>query len=163
MTADWAFDRAVERFLYREARLLDAREFEDWRQLFADDGVYWIPAERGQIDTATTVSLLREDKAHLAMRVERLTHARAFAVDPPPRTVHQVTNVEIVEPSDADGLCRVASALVVQEYRAGTRTVRAATCEHRLRPHDDGFRIVLKRVALIDCDGVHDSVISIPL
>ena len=29
--------RAVEQFLYREARLLDERRFHDWLDLFTDD------------------------------------------------------------------------------------------------------------------------------
>ncbi|HUT50545.1 MAG TPA: aromatic-ring-hydroxylating dioxygenase subunit beta [Alphaproteobacteria bacterium] len=163
MTDAAALLRAVDAFLYREARLLDAGAFEDWRGLFAEDGVYWIPSEPGQSDPVTTVSILREDKALLAMRVRRLGHPRAFALEPRPRTVHSVTNVEMIDLSDANGLCHVASALTVHEYRAGDRAVRAARCEHRLRPAGDSFRIVLKRVDLIDCDAVHDTVISIPL
>ena len=155
--------RSVERFLYLEARLLDAGAFEDWRELFADDGLYWIPSEPGQSDPTTTVSILREDKAMLAMRVRRLGHPRAFALEPRPRTLHAVGNIEITEPSDAGRLCRVASALTVHEYRAGDRALRAARCEYRLRPAGESFLIVLKRVELIDCDAVHDTVISIPL
>ncbi len=30
----------AERFLVAEARLLDERRFEEWEQLFTDDGVY---------------------------------------------------------------------------------------------------------------------------
>ena len=37
----------VERFLYREARLLDERRFEEWMNLFAEDGYYWVPAAPG--------------------------------------------------------------------------------------------------------------------
>jgi len=153
----------VEAFLYREARLLDEGEFEAWRQLFAEDGLYWIPGEPGQSEPATTVSILREDKAMLEMRVRRLGHSRAFALEPRPRTVHSLGNIEIVDATDAVGLCHVASALTVHEYRAGERALRAARCQHRLRRADGDFRIVLKRVDLIDCDAVHDRVISIPL
>jgi len=163
VTDDAALLRAVEAFLFREARLLDSGAFEDWRGLFAEDGLYWIPSEPGQSDPTTTVSILREDKAMLAMRVRRLGHPRAYVLEPRPRTVHSVSNIEIVDPSDADGLCRVVSALTVHEYRAGDRTVRAARCELRLRPTGDSYLIVLKRVDLIDCDAVHDTVISIPL
>ena len=31
--------RAVEEFLFFEARLLDGREFQAWAELFADDGI----------------------------------------------------------------------------------------------------------------------------
>jgi len=93
VSADDSLLAAVEAFLYREARLLDEGEFEAWRQLFAEDGLYWIPGEPGQSDPATTVSILREDKAMLEMRVRRLGHPRAFALEPRPRTVHSLGNV----------------------------------------------------------------------
>ena len=35
--------REVEQFLYREARILDARRFDDWLDLLADDIKYWMP------------------------------------------------------------------------------------------------------------------------
>ena len=35
--------RQVEQFLYREARLLDSRQFRRWIDLLADDLRYWIP------------------------------------------------------------------------------------------------------------------------
>ena len=33
----------VEQFLYREARLLDNRQFREWLELFTDDLRYWMP------------------------------------------------------------------------------------------------------------------------
>ena len=35
--------REVEQFLYREARLLDARRFHEWLELLTDDVRYWMP------------------------------------------------------------------------------------------------------------------------
>ena len=34
----------VEQFLYRQAELLDAKRWQDYIDLFAEDGVYWMPA-----------------------------------------------------------------------------------------------------------------------
>ena len=34
----------VTAFLYREARLLDDRAWEEWLQCYAPDAVYWMPA-----------------------------------------------------------------------------------------------------------------------
>src|SRR5205085_356998 len=36
--------REVEQFLYREARLLDERRFNEWLDLFTDDVRYWMGA-----------------------------------------------------------------------------------------------------------------------
>ena len=37
-------------FLYQEARLLDQRKFDQWNDLFAEGGMYWIPLEEDQED-----------------------------------------------------------------------------------------------------------------
>src|SRR5204862_6804952 len=36
--------REVEQFLYREARLLDERRFDEWLDLFTEDVRYWMGA-----------------------------------------------------------------------------------------------------------------------
>ena len=35
----------VEQFLYRQAELLDTKQWQPWIDLFANDGVYWMPPE----------------------------------------------------------------------------------------------------------------------
>jgi 3-phenylpropionate/cinnamic acid dioxygenase small subunit len=35
--------REIEQFLYREARLLDNRQYHAWLDLFTDDVRYWMP------------------------------------------------------------------------------------------------------------------------
>jgi 3-phenylpropionate/cinnamic acid dioxygenase small subunit len=49
MTAvDTMLDRVTaESLLYREARLLDTLQLEEWLTLFTDDGLYWLPMEDG--------------------------------------------------------------------------------------------------------------------
>ena len=34
---------AVEKFLYRQAEIVDDQQWEEWLALFADDGKYWMP------------------------------------------------------------------------------------------------------------------------
>ena len=36
---------AVEQFLYRQAEILDAKRWEEYIDLFSNDGVYWMPAD----------------------------------------------------------------------------------------------------------------------
>ncbi len=35
-------------FVIREARMLDEEKFEEWLDLFTEDGIYWMPLEVGQ-------------------------------------------------------------------------------------------------------------------
>ena len=55
--------RSLERFLADEAALLDRGAFDEWLQLFAPDGTYWVPAAEGQADPFDHVSLFFENEA----------------------------------------------------------------------------------------------------
>ena len=41
-------DQQLIDFVLREARLLDQQRLEDWLDLFAEDGHYWMPVEWGR-------------------------------------------------------------------------------------------------------------------
>ena len=141
-------------FLIHEARLLDAGRFDEWLALFADDGFYWIPSRSDQTDPWNHFSILHEDPSVLRLRVRRLHHAHVHAAEPPPRTAHMVGNVTVSESADT-AVCEARSTLMVAEYRAGERRLWAGQCLHRLRRSGDGFKIVLKRIDLIDADASH--------
>ena len=65
-------DQELAGFVMHEARLIDQHRFEEWLDLFADDGYYWMPLEWGQTDPRLTTSLMYEDKLLLRIRIERL-------------------------------------------------------------------------------------------
>ena len=69
----------LEQFLFREALLLDKRLWEDWLQLFTNDGYYWVPLVPEQQDAKNHVSLYYEDAMLRQMRVRRLRQPRAFS------------------------------------------------------------------------------------
>ena len=72
----------IEQFLYHEARLLDAGQFEAWFALFTEDAVYWVPAGRDDIDPTRHVSIIYDDHARLQKRIARLYSGHAYAQDP---------------------------------------------------------------------------------
>jgi 3-phenylpropionate/cinnamic acid dioxygenase small subunit len=131
--------REVEQFLYREARLLDERRFHEWLDLFTDDVRYWMagrssryprsskaitvvgPDRRPESDLAVDdeLAILDETKATLSGRIARLDTGMAWAEDPPSRTRHIITNIE-VEPGDTAAELRVYSNFVVYRTRAET-------------------------------------------
>jgi ethylbenzene dioxygenase beta subunit len=141
----------LEAFVLREARLLDERRFSDWLALFAEDGVYWVPAAPGQDSPRDALSLFHEPKPLLAMRVARLERPDMHAQAPVTRTVHHVSAVEVAD-------LEVRSALVIAEWRANESRWFAARVLHRLRRDPAGLRIVLKRVDLIDCEAPHRAI-----
>jgi 3-phenylpropionate/cinnamic acid dioxygenase small subunit len=139
----------AEDFLYREARLLDDRRFEEWLTLFADDARYWMPPTE-ETDPLHETSIVYDDHATLTDRVERLRSPAAHSQAPPSRTRHFITNVE-VEAAD-DETVTVYSNLIVYEARVGQERSYAASCQHRLRLQDGAWLITLKKVVLVNGD-----------
>ena len=146
----------VEEFLYREARLLDAQQLEEWLALFTDDATYWLPLERDQRDALETSSIIHDDRTLLELRVKQARHPRAHARLPLARTVHQVGNVMVL--SEENGEVRVASTLTLIEFRSEKQRVWGALVEHRLRREGESFRIARKRVELVNSEGEIDGV-----
>jgi 3-phenylpropionate/cinnamic acid dioxygenase small subunit len=155
----------AEAFLVAEARLLDAGRFEEWLALFAEDGFYWVPAAPGQSDPLNHLSIFYEDKSVLALRVRRLGHPRVYSAQPAPRTAHLVGNVTATRGGEPGVDCEIRSTLMVAEYRPGPsadRRLWAGQQTHKLRRAPEGWRIVLKRVDLIDCDAAH-GILAVPI
>jgi 3-phenylpropionate/cinnamic acid dioxygenase small subunit len=146
----------IEQFLFHEARLLDTQQFEAWLELFTDDATYWVPLERDQKDAAGTSSIIHDDRTLLGLRVQQARHPRAHARLPLARTVHQVGNVMPLE--DKAGELRVASTLQLIEWRQDRQRLWGALVEHRLRRVNGGFRIVHKRVDLVNSEGELDGI-----
>ena len=149
----------VEQFLYHEARLLDHGRLEQWLGLFTDDATYWIPLQASQSDPLTASSIVYDDRRLLEVRVRQFQHPRAHARTPAPRTVHQISNVHVLE-AEGDEL-RVASTLVLLEYRHERQRVWGALVEHRLRRTRDGLRIAAKRIDLVNSEAELDGIVCL--
>jgi ethylbenzene dioxygenase subunit beta len=152
-----ALDRAAaEHFLFAEAALLDDGLFEDWLDLFAPDGAYWVPAARGQPDPFDHVSLFYEDRTLMDMRIRRLRHPQAHALASPIRTSHVVGNVVL---AGMDGEASVIrSRFVCVEFQDDRQRVFAGAYTHRLVSGADGLRIRQKRVDLVNVEAWHEAM-----
>ena len=102
----------VEQFLYREARMLDDRDFEGWLECYAPDAEFWMPAwdddDTLSTDPQREISLIwYGNRGGLEDRVFRIRTERSSATSiPEPRTGHNITNVEIL--GQAGGTCEVS-------------------------------------------------------
>jgi benzoate/toluate 1,2-dioxygenase beta subunit len=88
-------------FLYREARLLDDRDWEEWLACYAPNAAFWMPAwdddDRIVEDPQREISLIYyPNRDGLEDRVFRIKTERSSASMPEPRTNHHVTNIEIL-------------------------------------------------------------------
>ena len=156
-------DRApFEAFLIHEARLLDERRFREWMGLFSDDGTYWVPALPEQESPFDQASLFYDDRELMQTRVERLEHPRIHVQTPPSRTAHLIGNTLIEQADEAKGEYVVGSTVIMVEYRDETQRVFAGRQHHRLRREGASFRIVQKRVDLINCDSAFEAM-AVPI
>jgi 3-phenylpropionate/cinnamic acid dioxygenase small subunit len=156
-------DRApFELFLLHEARLLDERRFRDWMGLFAEDGTYWVPAVPGQDSPFDQASLFYDDRDLMQTRIDRLEHPRIHVQTPPSRTAHLIGNTVVEQADEAAGEYLIGSTVIMVEYREDRQRVFAGRQQHRLRRHGDTFRIVQKRVDLINCDSAFEAM-AVPI
>lgn len=148
----------LEQFLYHEAKLLDSRRFEDWSDLFTDDGDYWMPVSADQPDPLNHVSILYEDRTLMALRNERFNHPNIFSQQPPSSTVHLISNVQLEQVDAESGILDVRSTFMVVETRGTGQTVFAGSNEHALVPEGDSFRIKRKKVLLVNASEPHANI-----
>lgn len=158
MTTRLQLTRAeAEDFLYEEARLLDARAFEEWRDLFTDDGIYWLPMY-DDADPTLDTSVVYDDARLREMRIYQLLNKPHYAQIPPSRTVHFVSNVSVAA-AERDDENRVECAVLVAELREGDHQqlglgrsrLFAGRAEYRLR-RSGRLEIALKKVTLVQRD-----------
>ncbi len=93
---------AVCDFLYREARYLDDKQWDQWLELYAPDAEFWMPAwdDHDQLveNPQTEISLIwYGNRSGLEDRVFRIRTERSSATIPDTRTSHNINNIEIVE------------------------------------------------------------------
>lgn len=99
---------AVKAFLYKEARLLDDRRFDEWIECYHPDSQYWMPAwdDNGELteDPQREISLIYYDnRGGIEDRVFRIKTDRSSATSlPEPRTGHNITDVEILETNGSE-------------------------------------------------------------
>jgi 3-phenylpropionate/cinnamic acid dioxygenase small subunit len=143
------------RFVYREARLLDEAQWDAWYELFAEDGIYWVPVAHDQPDGINHTSLAYEDRLLLKLRVERLKQ-HPFSQHPRSRCQHVLQQPE-VERQDGD-LWITRTAFHYAEARGDDQQMYAGVVWHHLVVGGDGFSIRLKRVNLLNCDAALPSI-----
>jgi ethylbenzene dioxygenase beta subunit len=143
-------------FLFREARLLDQRSWDAWLDLFTPDGLYWAPLRHDQPDGINHASLFYEDALMREVRARRLEEKRAWSQQPVTQAARIVGNVFLLPEQDGDLM--VASTFHMLEWRRRDHRMLGGQYTHRLRRTEDGLRIALKRIDLIDCDAVHDAL-----
>jgi benzoate/toluate 1,2-dioxygenase beta subunit len=151
----------LSQFLYQEAALLDARDWDGWGRLFTSEGRYWVPAARDQRDWINHVSLVNDTSLLRGIRVARLKNGDAASLHGSPDSSHLVSNIVIAEAEEARGRYIVHSRFVVAQYASWGRHTFHGGYTHELVRESGEIRISLKRVDLVDASGPLGDILTI--
>ena len=149
----------VSQFLYRQSELLDRKHWQDYIDLFADNGVYWMPVAPEQTEWEGSPSIFAEDKLLMRVRMGRVTHPNAWSQAPMWATSHVIGNV-VIESETAKEVV-VRSRFHMMELRRDNLRHFGGTYRHTLVKTGRDFRIKLQRVDLFNGQATFDYVLQI--
>jgi 3-phenylpropionate/cinnamic acid dioxygenase small subunit len=151
--------REVEQLLYRQAELLDRGQWAEFIELFAQDGLYWMPASPEQTTGDGVPSIFYEDRDLMTVRMKRVTHPHAWSQAPDWGTNHVVSNVMIERERGNEVVVR--SRFHMMEFRRDATRHFAGSYLHRLRKTKGGWRIAQQRVDMVNGQGAYDYVLQV--
>lgn len=141
--------RAVEDFLYEEARLCDEHEYAAWEALWTDDATYWVPAAGGlNTDPKRQVSYIYDNRVRLRTRIGALLSGEKFSQQPKSGLSRVISNV-VLGDRESNGDVRVVANFVLLESRREVLTW-GGRVHYRLRPHETTFKLVEKKIILVN-------------
>ncbi|MGZ2748572.1 benzoate 1,2-dioxygenase small subunit [Burkholderia stagnalis] len=141
----------VQAFLYRESRLLDDEQWDDWLACYHPDAQFWMPSWDDD-DTLVTdpqreISLIfYPNRQGLEDRVFRIKTERSSATMPDTRTCHNIANVEL-EQHDG-GVCTVRFNWHTLSFRYKTVSTYFGMSRYVIDFNGDSPRILNKYVVL---------------
>jgi len=150
------FDRSeVEQFLYREARLADESQYDEWEALWTDDALYWVPVGGQGGDPRREMSVIYDNRNRISTRLKQLRTGRRYAQAPQSNLRRLISNIEFLggvpNPDGAIDL-EVGANFLAIESRARDTHLWGGRVTYRLRRDDDTLRLVYKKVVLVDND-----------
>lgn len=151
--------REVEQFLFRQSELLDGKFWQDYIDLFTDDGHYWMPVSPDQTDWEGWPSIFIEDKAMMEIRMGRVTHPNAWSQAPLWATNHVIGNVAIESATKREIVVR--SRFHMMELRRESIRHFGGTYRHTLVRTATGLRIRMQRVDLFNGQAPFDYVLQV--
>ena len=139
--------RAIE-FIWREAEMLDRRDYRAWLDLWDASGFYVVPIDPQAIDFAATLNYAYDDQHMRELRVQRMVSGYSASASDAARTVRTVSRFTLT--SDTADVVEVKSAQVIVAYKRGASTIFAADLTHKISFATGEPRLVEKVIRLID-------------
>ncbi|MFN4154353.1 MAG: aromatic-ring-hydroxylating dioxygenase subunit beta [Paracoccaceae bacterium] len=144
----------VTEFLWAEADMLDAKDYDRWLDLWQPEGFYTLPIG-DTTDFANALNLCHDNDKMRRDRIERFKQGFSISSAPPAQTVRTVSRI-VIDKSEGD-VITLCSAEHLIEDKFGRQRVWAANMTHTLVTTDTGFMIRAKVVRLLNSDGMLNS------
>jgi benzoate/toluate 1,2-dioxygenase beta subunit len=142
----------LQAFLFREARLLDDKQWDEWLTLYRPDAEFWMPAwdDNGELvnDPHREISLIYyANRNGIEDRVFRIKTERSSATSlPEARTSHNISNIEMLD--QEPGSCRVRFNWVTFSFKYKTMDSYFGTSFYTLDTSGESPLITKKKVVL---------------
>lgn len=140
----------VSEFIDHENDVLDAKKYDQWLQLWQEEGLYIVPISTSDDDYINRLNYAYDDAAMRRMRVARLTSGESVSVESNGGTI-RLTSRLVIDHTD-DHVVKARCALLINESRQGTAKQYVANIEYELNPNNDTFLIQQKIVKLINAE-----------
>lgn len=144
----------VTQFLWHEAAILDAKEYDAWLNLWQPDGLYIIPIEDAD-DYAAVLNLCYDDDKMRRDRIKRFQDGFSISSAPPAVTVRTLSRF-VIDAVDGNKVV-VSCGQHLVEDKFGRQRLWAANVRYTLTSTDSSFKIQEKVVRLLNSDGVLNS------
>lgn len=138
----------VSQFIDHENDLLDAKQYDQWLNLWQDDGIYVVPIDISDDNYENRLNYAYDNAAMRRMRVARLMSGESVSVESNGGTIRLTSRLRVNETDIIEARC----ALLINESRLGVLKQYVANMEYQLIPNGDSFTIKRKVVKLINSE-----------
>jgi 3-phenylpropionate/cinnamic acid dioxygenase small subunit len=141
--------RAIE-LIWREAQLLDDKDYDAWQTLYTEDAKYVIPVDPDTEDFESSLNMVYDDARMRHMRVTRLVQGYSMSAVAAARTSRTISRFTVEEITEDTVTLRSAQVLV--GFKRDKFQMLGADLRHRIRFAGDDARIELKLIRLVNSD-----------
>ncbi|QTI69044.1 aromatic-ring-hydroxylating dioxygenase subunit beta [Gordonia polyisoprenivorans] len=148
----WAY-HDVAQFLFREARLADENDYDNWEALWTDDALYWVPSGGADVDPRTHVAVIYDNRNRISTRMKQVKTGKRYAQSPPSDLRRIIGNIELLggrQNGDGGIDLEVGANFLAYESRMRENQLWGGRTTYRLRRVGGEIRLVYKKVVLVD-------------
>ena len=139
----------VTAFIWAEADMLDHSEYQEWLNLWSEQGKYIIPIDPTLTDYENNLNYAYDDHHMRKLRVQRLENGEAISTAPKANTVRSVSRVRVIQDQDNEIVLRCAQNL--REFRKeNLKHYTADVTYHLVRQTEGGLNISRKVINLVN-------------